>query len=204
LAYAPLWIVGRNGLEPKTATELMTWSKSHSSTFATIGAGSAAHVCGIFFQSKTGAQFQYVPYRGAGPVIQDLLAGHIDLSCLDASASLASVQSGGFRAFAMMSDARWDHAPDTPTMSEAGLPGLTISFWEALWAPRGMPQPVIDKLVTAVNGSLADLKVRARLDKIGQIPFPREQQNPQALAAYHKAEIDKWWPIIKSAGIKGE
>jgi tripartite-type tricarboxylate transporter receptor subunit TctC len=204
LAYAPLWIVGRNGLPPKTVTELIAWLKTNPSTFATIGAGSAAHVCGIFFAQKTGAQFQYVPYRGAGPVIQDLLAGHIDLSCLDGSATLATVQSGGFRAYAMMTDKRWPRSPDTPTMSESGAPGLTIAFWEAMWAPRGMPQPVIDRLVAAVNGSLADPKVRARLDAIGQIPFPPEQQNPQALAAFHKAEIDKWWPIIKAAGIKGE
>jgi tripartite-type tricarboxylate transporter receptor subunit TctC len=206
LAYAPLWIVGRNGLPPRNATELIAWVKSNltPATFATVGAGSGAHICGIFFQQKTGAQFQYVPYRGAGPIIQDLLAGHIDLSCLDASATLASVQAGGFRAYAVMSEQRWSKTPDTPTLTEAGVPEATISFWEGLWAPRGLPQPVLERLDAAVEASLADPKTKARLDAIGQVPFPRAQQNPAALAAYHKAEIDKWWPIIKAAGIKGE
>ncbi len=206
LSYAPLWIVGRNALPPKTAAELVTWLKSNPnpSTFATVGAGSAAHICGIFFQQKTGALFQYVPYRGAGPIIQDMLAGHIDVSCLDASASLPSVQSGGFRAYAVMSENRWEKSPGTPTMSESGIPGLTIAFWEGLWAPRNMPKPVIDRLVSAVQASLADPSVRQRLDTIGQVIYPREQQTPDALAAYHKAEIEKWWPIIKGAGIKAE
>ncbi len=206
LAYAPLWIVGKNALPPKNATELVTWLKSNPnpSTFATVGAGSAAHICGIFFQQKTGARFQYVPYRGAGPIIQDMLAGHIDMSCLDASATLPSVQSGGFKAYAVMSDKRWSRAPDTPTMNESGIPGLTISFWEGLWAPRNMPKPVIDRLETAVQASLADPAVQQRLEKLGQVIFPRDQQTPEALAAYHKAETEKWWPIIKRAGIKAE
>ena len=206
LAYAPLWIVGKKDLPPKNAAELITWLKGNSapSTFATVGAGSAAHVCGIFFQQKTGAQFQYVPYRGAGPIIQDLLAGHIDLSCLDASATLPSVQSGGFKAYAIMSEERWPRAPQIPTMSESGIPGLTISFWEGLWAPRGLPKPVMDKLVASVNTSLADPAVRERLEKIGQVIFQANQLGPEKLAAYHKAETEKWWPIIKAAGIKGE
>ncbi len=206
LAYAPLWIVGKNALPPKNVAELIAWLKSqpNPSTFATVGAGSAAHICGIFFAQKTGAKFQYVPYRGAGPIIQDLLAGHIDLSCLDASATLPTVQTGGFRAYALMTDARWPRSPQTPTMSESGVPGLTISFWEGLWGPRGMPQAVIDRLDAAVMASLADPAVRKRIETLGQVIFPRQQQTPEALAAYHKAEIEKWWPIIKSAGIKAE
>jgi len=206
LAYAPLWIIGKSALPPKNATELITYLKSNPnpSTFATVGAGSAAHVCGIFFQQKTGARFQYVPYRGAGPIIQDMLAGQIDLSCLDASATLPNVQAGNFKAYAVMSETRWSKWPQTPTMIESGVPGLTISFWEGLWAPKNMPKPVIDRLVAAVQASLADPAVRERLDKLGQVIFPRDQQTPAALAAYHKAEIDKWWPIIKAAGIKGE
>jgi tripartite-type tricarboxylate transporter receptor subunit TctC len=185
LSYAPLWIVGKNALPPKTAAELVTWLKSNPnpSTFATVGAGSAAHICGI---------------------IQDMLAGHIDVSCLDASATLPSVQAGGFRAYAVMTENRWAKSPDTPTMSESGIPGLTIAFWEGLWAPRNMPKPVIDRLVSAAQASLADPSVQKRLDTLGQVIFPREQQTPDALGAYHKAEIEKWWPIIKGAGIKAE
>ena len=103
-----------------------------------------------------------------------------------------------------MGETRWPKWPQTPTMIESGVPGLTISFWQGLWATKGMPKAVIDRLVAAVQASLADPAVRQRLDTLGQVIFPRDQQTPAGLAAYHKAEIDKWWPIIKAAGIKGE
>ncbi len=206
LAAAPLWIVGKNDLPPRSAAELINWLKSNSeaSTFATVGAGSGAHLCGLFFAQKIGVHFQFVPYRGAGPIIQDLMADHIDLSCLDGSSTLASVQAGGFKAFAVMSTARWDKAPQTPTMIESGVPGATISFWHGLWTTKGTPRPVIDRLDAAVQAALADPNVRKRLDAIGQVIAKPEQQTPAGLAAYHKAEIAKWWPIIKAAEIKSE
>ncbi len=204
VAASPLLILGKEALPPKTAAELIAWlkSKPEPTTFGTVGSGSAAQLCGVSFQQKTGARLQYVPYRGAGPAIQDLIAGQIDLACLESSASLANVQAGKMKAFAVMSEQRWSKLPDTPTMIEAGVPGLSISFWHGLWTTKGTPQPVVDRLDAAVQAALADPTIRQRLDALGQVIFPREQQNPAALAGYHKAELDKWWPIIKAADIK--
>ncbi len=204
LAASPLWILGKSALPPKNAAELITWLKGRNepTTFATVGAGSAAHLAGLSFARAIGAKFQYVPYRGAGLIIPDLIAGQIDLSCLEASATLGNVQAGQYRAYAVMSEQRWAKSPNTPTMIEAGATGVSITFWHGLWAPKGTPKSVIDKLDAAVMAALADPAVRNRLETLGQVIFPREQENPAALLAYHKAETAKWWPIIKEAGIK--
>jgi tripartite-type tricarboxylate transporter receptor subunit TctC len=206
LAASPLWVLGKNALPPKSAAELIAWLKSNPTpvTFGTVGAGSAAHLCALSLQQKTGALFQYVPYRGAAPAMQDLIGGQIDLSCLEASATLGNVEAGRYKAYAVMSEQRWPKSPNTPTMIEAGVPGLTISFWHGLWTTKGTPKPVVDRLDAAVMAALTDPTVRQRLEMLGQVIFPRDQQNPAALLAYHKAETDKWWPIIKEAGIKTE
>lgn len=206
LAESPLWIVGTNGLPPKTAPELIAWLKSnpHTVTFGSIGAGSAAQLCGISFAQKTGAHFQYVPYRGGGPAMQDLIGGQIDLSCLEASQTLGNVQAGRFKAFAVMGEQRWPKSPNTPTMIESGVPGLSISFWHGLWTTKGTPRPIVDRLDKAAMAALADPQVRQRVESLGQVIFPSQQQNPAALLAYHQAELDKWWPIIRSAKIKIE
>jgi tripartite-type tricarboxylate transporter receptor subunit TctC len=206
LTASPLWIVGKEALPPNTMPELIAWMKAKPdpTTFGTVGTGSAAHLCGLYFAQKTGLRLQYVPYRGGGPAMQDLIAGQIDLSCLEASSGLAYVQSGKLKAFAVMGEQRWPKSPDTPTMIESGIPGATISFWHALWTTKDTPQQAVDRLAGAVMSALANPAVRQRLDTLGQVIFPRDQQGPAALAAYHKAEIDKWWPIIKAAGIKTE
>jgi tripartite-type tricarboxylate transporter receptor subunit TctC len=204
LAAAPLWIVGKNALPPRTAADLIRYVKMTPKpvTFGTVGAGSAAHLCGIYFQQKTGAHFQYVPYRGAAPIMQDLMADQIDLSCLDGSATLPNVQAGRFKAYALLGEKRWDKAPETPTMIESGVPGLTISFWHGLWTTKGTPTDVVDRLDAAVKAALSNPDVRGRLERLGQVIATPDQQTPAGLAAYHKAEIAKWWPIIKAAGIK--
>jgi len=206
LATSPLWVLGKNALPPKTAAELLAWLKTHPNpiTFGTVGAGSAAHLCALSIQEKTGARFQFVPYRGAAPAMQDLIGGQIDLSCLEASATLPNVEAGRYKAYAVMSEQRWPKSPDTPTMIEAGAPGVSISFWHGMWAPAGTPKAAVDRLDDAVMIALADPAVRQRLETLGQVIFPRGQQNSAALEAYNKAEIDKWWPIIKAAGIKAE
>ena len=204
LAASPLWILGKNALPPKTAVELIAWLKSNPNpvTFGTVGAGSAAHLVGLSFAQAIGAHFQYVPYRGAAPAMQDLIGGQIDLTCLEASATLPNVQAGRYKAYAVMSEQRWPKSPDTPTMIESGVQGLSLSFWHGLWTTKGTPKDVVDRLDTAVMTALADPTVRQRLEGLGQVIFPADQQNPAALAAYNKAEIGKWWPIIKAAGIK--
>ncbi len=204
LAASPLWILGKNAIAPTTAKDLIGWLKARSgpTTFGTVGAGSAGHVCGLSLAEKTGANFQYVPYHGAGPTITDLLSGQIDLACLETSATLPYVQAGKFKAFAVMSEQRWPKAPNIPTMIESGVPGLTITFWHGLWTTEGTPQPVVDRLAGAVRTALAAPPIRDRLTQLGQVIFPPDQQNPAALATYRKAETAKWWPIIKAAGIK--
>jgi tripartite-type tricarboxylate transporter receptor subunit TctC len=206
LSASPLWIVGKKTLPPNTIAELIAWMKARPepTTFGTVGTGSAAHLCGVYFAQKTGLRLQYVPYRGGGPVMQDLIGGQIDLSCLEASSGLASVQAGNFKAYAVMGEQRWPKSPDTPTLSESGIPGATISFWHALWTTKGTPKEAVDRLDAAVVSALANPAVKQRLETLGQVIFPREQQNPAGLMAYHKAEIDKWWPIIKAAGIKAD
>jgi tripartite-type tricarboxylate transporter receptor subunit TctC len=206
LAASPLWIIGKASIPPNTAAELISWVKSTTppATFGTVGTGSAAQLCGIYFQQKTAANLQFVPYRGAGPAIQDLVAGHIDLACLEATSTLPYVTAGKMKAFAILNEQRWPLSPNTPTMIESGVPGLSISFWHALWTTKGTPKNVVARLEKAVQAALSDPAVRQHLEKLGQVIFPRDQQNPDALAAYQKAEIDKWWPIIKAADIKTE
>lgn len=204
LAAAPLWILGKNALPPKTAPELIAWLKTRSqpTAFGTVGAGSAGHLVGLSFARDIGARFEYVPYRGGAPAMQDLIGGQIDLTCLEASSTLANVQAGKFKAYAVMSETRWSKSPNTPTMIESGVPGLSLSFWHGLWTTAGTPKGVVDRIVDAVQTALADPNVRQRLDGLGMVIFPRGQQNPKTLATYHEAEAAKWWPVINAAGIK--
>jgi tripartite-type tricarboxylate transporter receptor subunit TctC len=204
LAYSPLWILGKEALPPNNVAELLAWAKRQSQpiTVGTVGTGSAAQLCAIYFAQKTGARFQYVPYRGAAPALQDLIGGQIDLSCLEASATLPSVEAGKVKAYAVLSEQRWPKSPNTPTMIEAGVPGLSISFWHGLWTTKGTPKDVVDRLVKSVQAALADPAERKRLETLGFVIFPPDQQNPAALQTYHQAELDKWWPVIKAAGIK--
>ncbi len=206
LTFAPMIIVGKTALPAKDAKELIAWLKAnpdHASA-ATVGAGSAAHVCGLYFQDQTKTRFQFVPYRGGAPAMQDLVGGQIDMMCAEASQTLTYVRSGKMKAFAVMAKTRWPSMPDVPTTDEIGAPGMYISFWHGLWVQKGTPKNVVAKLNDAVADTLADPAVRQRLTDLGQVIATRDQQTPKALAAYHKAEIDKWWPIIKAANIKVE
>jgi tripartite-type tricarboxylate transporter receptor subunit TctC len=207
LPMAPTMIVGRSTLPVNDARELIAWLKANpgKATAGTIGAGSPSHVGGAFFQRETGTSFQFVPYRGAALAIQDLIAGQIDLRfAAEASQNLPYLRGGGIKAFAVMAKTRWPGAPEVPTIDEVGLPGLYISLWNGLWVPKGTPAPVIDKLNAAVVDALADPALRARVGELGLDLPSREQQTPAGLLAFHQAEIDKWWPVIKAANIKAE
>jgi tripartite-type tricarboxylate transporter receptor subunit TctC len=204
LSASSLMIVGKTALPANNAKELIEWLKANpdKASAASVGAGSGAHICGLYFQEKTGTRFQFVPYRGGAPAMQDLVGGQIDLMCAEASQTLAHVRGGKMKAFAVMSKQRYAPLPDVPTMEEVGVTGMHISFWHGLWAPKGTPKPVIAKVNAAVVAAFAEPAVRKRIDELGQTIPPPSELTPEALGAFHKAEIDKWWPIIKAANIK--
>jgi tripartite-type tricarboxylate transporter receptor subunit TctC len=199
-------VVSKNAAPAKDLKDLIGWVKQNQDKVSagTAGVGASTHIAGVLFQKLTGTRFQFVPYRGAAPAAQDLIAGQIDLMFDQASNSLQHVRTGKVRAYAIASDTRLTVAPDIPTAAEAGLPGFHISVWHALWLPKGTPKSIIAKLNAAVVDSLANAVVRQRLVELGQDIPSRAQQTSQALAVFHKSEIEKWWPIIKAANIKVE
>jgi tripartite-type tricarboxylate transporter receptor subunit TctC len=206
IANNPQLIVAKKAVPAKDLKELIAWLKANSATATqgTAGHGTASHISGVYLQNITGTRFQFVPYRGAGPAMQDLVAGQIDLMIDQAANSLPQVRAGTVKAYAVTDKTRLAAAPEIPTVDEAGVPGLHISIWHALWLPKGTPADIVGKLNAAVVDTLADAGVRQRLAELGQDIPAREQQTPQALLAHHKAEIEKWWPVIKAANIKGE
>ena len=207
LSSNPYVVVGRKGLPAADLKELVAWLKANpeSATGGTAGAGSGQHVSGVYFQSITGARFKFVSYRaGSSDIMRDLVGGHIDLSFDQAITALPYVRNGDVKAFAVTANTRLAVAPDIPTVDEAGAPGLYISTWNGLWVPKGTPTDAIGRLSAAAMDALADPAVRQRLGGLGQEIAPREQQTAAALGAHHKAEIEKWWPIIKAANIKVE
>jgi tripartite-type tricarboxylate transporter receptor subunit TctC len=159
---------------------------------------------GLYLQSRIGAHLQFVPYRGSAPALQDAIAGHIDLFIDQASSSLPQVRAGGVKAYAVTAKSRLSSAPEIPTVDEAGLPGLYLSVWHGLWAPKGTPKEIVAKLTVAVQAALADKAARERLADLGQEIPAIEEQTPEGLAAVQKAEIEKWWPIVRAADIKAE
>jgi tripartite-type tricarboxylate transporter receptor subunit TctC len=206
VAAQPLFIIAKKAMPAKDLAELIAWLRANpdKATQGTAGTGGASHLAGVFFQKATGTRYQLVPYRGSAPAMQDLLAGQIDMMIDLAASSTPHVRAGNVKAYAVTSKTRLAAAPDVPTMDEAGLPGYYVSSWHAIWVPKATPKPVIAKLNAAVVDALADPTVRKRLADVGQDIFPREQQTPEALSAFHKAEIEKWWPLVKAANIKVE
>jgi len=204
IADHPSLVVSKNAVPAKDLKQLIAWVKANGASVGTSGTGAVTHVAGILFQNLTGAQLRFVPYRGAGPALQDVVAGQIDLMFDQVSNSLPHVRGGRIRAYAVMDKQRMAVAPDIPTVDEAGLPNFHISVWHALWVPKGTPKPVVAKLNAAVVEALDDANVRAKLADLGQQIYPRDQLTPEALFAVHQAEIEKWWPIVKAANIKGE
>jgi tripartite-type tricarboxylate transporter receptor subunit TctC len=202
----PLLIVGKKSLPADDLKGLIAWLKANpdKAQAATVGAAGGAQVAGLYFQKITGTRFGFVPYRGGAPAMQDLMAGRVDIMFDQAANAITQVRAGTIKAYAVMTEARWHLAPDIPTIDEAGAQGLHVSYWHALFAPKGTPADIIAKVNAAVVGALADPKVQQSFAAQGQDIWPREQQTPQALGALYRAEIEKWWPIIKAEGLKVE
>jgi tripartite-type tricarboxylate transporter receptor subunit TctC len=206
VATQPLLIVANNAVPAKDLKGFVAWLRDNPNKFSagTSGIGSIQHVGGMYFQSKTGTRFTFVPYRGGAPTLQDLVAGQIDLIISPAADCVEQVRAGRIKGFAVMAQGRLAAAPGVPTVGEAGFPDLNFAQWYAFFAPKNTSHEVIAKLNAAVAVALADSTVRQRLADLGQDVPPPEQQTPEALGAFHKSEIEKWWPIIKAAGIKTE
>jgi tripartite-type tricarboxylate transporter receptor subunit TctC len=206
IATQPFLIVAKKAMPADDLKGLIAWLKANpgKASAGTAGVGATDHVGGALFQAVTGTRFQFVPYRGAGPAVQDLVAGQMDIMFESPTITLPQVRSGQVKAFAVAAKSRLAAAPEIPTVDEAGLPGFYVTFWAGLWAPKGTPKDVIAKLNSAAVTALADPTVRTRFTDLGLEIYSRDQQTPEALAAYQKAEIEKWWPIIKEFGIRAE
>jgi tripartite-type tricarboxylate transporter receptor subunit TctC len=207
IATNPQIVISKSAVPAKNLKELVAWVKANQErvSIATGGAGTPSHVSAVYFQKVTGTpQPQIIHYRGAAPAMQDLIAGHVDLEFDQAANSLPQVRAGKIRAYAVTSKTRLLAAPEIPTVDEAGLPGFYMAVWHGIWVPNKTPKAIVTRLNASIVEALADAAVRERLATLGQeIPL-REQQTPEALGAHHREEVDKWWPVIKAAGIKVE
>ncbi len=202
----PMIIVSKNAVPAKSLTELLAWLKARPTpaTAGTAGAGSGSHIAALYFESVSGIKLQYVPYRGTAPAMNDLIAGQIDLIVDQTSNSINQVRAGTIRAYAITDSKRVESAPDVPTTDEAGLSGFHMTLWSGLWAPKGTPKDIVAKLNAAVVDALNDPGVRKQLENLGLQMPSADRLSPEALGAWQKAEIAKWWPMIKAANVKVE
>jgi tripartite-type tricarboxylate transporter receptor subunit TctC len=202
----PMIIVSKNAVPAKSLAELLAWMKSRPApvTAGTAGSGSGSHIAGLYFENVSGIKLQYVPYRGTGPALNDLVAGQIDIIVDQTSNSINQVRAGNIRAYAVTDEKRVEQAPEIPTTDEAGLPGFHMTLWSGLWVPKGTPKEIIAKLNGAAVDALSDPAVRKQLENLGLQMPAKDQLTPEALGAWQKAEIAKWWPMLKAANVTAE
>jgi tripartite-type tricarboxylate transporter receptor subunit TctC len=206
LPSAPMVLIAKKALPATDLKEFIAWLKANpdKATFGTAGVGSPPHMLALMFRQQTGTHFQMIPYRGAGPAMQDVVAGQIDATFITVGPALPQVTSGAVKVFGLTSDKRMAAAPDIPTMDEAGLAHFYFSYWSGLYAPRGTPKEIVKAVGAAAVETMRDPKIREKLETQAFVIPPPDQQTPEALAALQRAEIAKWWPIIKEAGIKAD
>lgn len=202
----PMIIVSKNAVPAKTLKELIAWLKAKPApaTAGTAGAGSGSHIAGLYFENVTGIKLQYVPYRGTAPALTDLVAGQIDIIIDQTSNSIAQVRAGTIRAYAVTDNKRVESAADVPTADEAGLSGFHMTLWSGLWVPKNTPKDIVAKLNAAAVDAMSDPAVRKKFEDLGLQMPPKDKLAPEALGAWQKAEIEKWWPMIKAADVKVE
>lgn len=201
LSTSPAVLVGRNTLPAPDLKQLIAWLRANpgKATAGSFGQGSGPHIVAVAFQNMTATHFHIAPYRGVAPALQDVISGQLDLLFIEAAGVIPHVRSGSVKAFAVLARARSAAAPEIPTIEEAGGPPLHITTWRGMWAPKGTPASVIARLNEAVVEALGDPGVQKRIAEVGQEVVPRTQQTPQALAAHHRAEMEKWLPMVKAA-----
>ena len=206
IAETPIWIIAKKSLPANDIKELVAWLKQPDTkaNVGAVGIGGPGDIAAISFQRDTGTKFPFVIYRGGAPLLQDLLSGQIDFTFGQAATYLPHVRSGALKAYAVLMPRRWWAAPEVPTLDELGIKGIYAGFWHGIWVPKGTPAPIVATLNGAFKTTLADAATQKRFKDIGQEIFPVEQQTPAALAAQQKTEIERWWPVIKAAGIKSE
>ncbi|MBR1229948.1 MULTISPECIES: tripartite tricarboxylate transporter substrate binding protein BugD [unclassified Bradyrhizobium] len=197
-------VVSKNAVPAKSLSELLAWLKARPEPAATgtAGAGSGSHIAGLYFENVTGIKLQYVPYRGTGPAMNDLVAGQIDMIVDQLSNSINQVRAGNIRGYAVTDTKRSESASDIPTAEEAGLGGFHMTLWSGLWVPKGTPKEIVTRLNAAAVEALNDPAVRKQLENLGLQMTPKDKLTPEALGAWQQAEIEKWWPMIKAANVK--
>jgi tripartite-type tricarboxylate transporter receptor subunit TctC len=194
-------MVARKDLPAENLKELVSWMKANPGKINFVNQNAAGNVSGVLFENLTGQKVQFIPYRGAGPAMTDLMSGQVDLLVVQGAVALSQIRGGRIKALANLSPQRSAAMPDIPTSDESGVPGLYMAGWFGFWAPKGTPKEIVARLNGAMVEALADPNVKARFTDLGLDIAPAAQQTPEGLAAFQQAEIDKWWPIIKSAGI---
>ena len=199
----PMTVLGKHDLPPKDLKELIPYIKANKAklNFANAGIGAASHLCGLLFLQAVQTEVTTVPYKGTGPAMTDLLGGQVDLLCDQTTTTTPMIKSGKVKVYGLTAPKRLASLPDVPTLDEQGLKGADVTIWHGLYAPKGTPKAVIDRLVKAMQEALKDSNVQQRFAELGAVTFPADKQNPQALQAHLKSEIDKWAPIIKKAGV---
>jgi tripartite-type tricarboxylate transporter receptor subunit TctC len=200
----PQLMVAKKDLPADNLKDLVAWMKANPGKINFVNQNAAANVSGVLFEKLTGQKVHFIPYRGAGPAMTDLVSGQVDLLVVQGAVALSQIRAGKIKAIANLSARRSASMPDIPTSDEGGVPGLYMSGWFGFFAPKGTPKEVIATLNKAMVEALADPMVKARFTELGLDVASREQQTPQGLAAFQKAEIDKWWPIIKEAGVTAQ
>ncbi len=198
----PMTIIARQNFPAKDIKEFLSYIKANKSkvTLANAGIGAASHLCGLLFMTAIQTDFLTVPYKGTGPAMNDLLGGQVDFMCDQTTNTTSPIKGGKVKAYAVTAPKRLASLPDIPTLQESGVNGADVSIWHALYAPKGTPKPVVDKLVSSLQAALKDPVVNQRFAELGAVTVSADRQNPQALQKFLKSEIDKWGPIIKKAG----